>query len=182
VVVMPPTRQKPDPLLAVPKQKKEALKVSSSTSVDLQTELSLARQKFDSDRTSATAIPKGPKPNKKSLWSTQNKGVWQRNARDEKINTVTTNELATSRRALERKAVEYERLKRGWAQDLTDEQRENILVDFDTKYAEMPLDEESSDDGEEEPMMEITDEFGRTRMVKQTRVPRLPTPERDLQP
>ena len=106
-----------------------------------------------------------------------------RNAKDqtEKINIVTTNELATSRRALERKAREYERLKRGWAKDLTDEQRENILVDFDAKYAEMPLSEESSD-GEDEPMIESVDEFGRTRMVRQTRLPRLPTPERELKP
>jgi hypothetical protein len=106
--------------------------------------------------------------------------VWLRNARDqtEKINVVTTNELATSRRALERKAVEYERLKRGWAKDLTDEQRENILVDFDAKYAEMSSDEDS-DEGEDEPMVETVDEFGRTRMVRQTRLARPSTPERE---
>ena len=64
---MPPTaRHRPDPLLAAPKPKKDPLKVSSSTSVDLQTELSLARQKFDSDRqtSSTNAISRGPKPTK----------------------------------------------------------------------------------------------------------------------
>lgn len=59
-------RQRPDPLLAAPKVKKDPLKVSSSTSVDLLTELSLARQKFDTDRqgSSTSAISRGPRPTK----------------------------------------------------------------------------------------------------------------------
>ena len=80
----------------------------------------------------------------------------------------------TSRRALERKAIEYERLKRGWSKDLTAEQREEILVDFDSKYLDMD-DEEFEAAGElfefDVPMVEDTDEFGRTRMVKATRAP-----------
>jgi hypothetical protein len=83
---------------------------------------------------------------------------------------------------LERKAVEYERLKRGWSKDLTDAQREEILVDFDSKYADMPLDEEFSEGELDEPLVEMTDEFGRTRMVKQTRMPRPLTPESSLKP
>src|ERR1700685_107992 len=52
--------QRPDPLLAAPKVKKDPLKVSSSTSVDLLTELSLARQKLDADRQASTsAIRRG---------------------------------------------------------------------------------------------------------------------------
>jgi hypothetical protein len=64
---MPPLgRQRPDPLVAGPKPKKDPFKVSSSTSVDLLTELALARQKFDNDRQSNSklAIPRGPKPTK----------------------------------------------------------------------------------------------------------------------
>ena len=59
-------RQRPDPLLAAPKVKKDPLKVSSSTSVDLLTELSLARQKFDTDRqaSSTKAISRGARPTK----------------------------------------------------------------------------------------------------------------------
>ena len=65
---MPAGRQRPDPLLAAPKVKKDALKVSSSTSVDLLSELSLARQKFDADRqsSSTSAISRGPRPTKVS--------------------------------------------------------------------------------------------------------------------
>jgi hypothetical protein len=68
---MPPVRQKPDPLLAAPKVKKDPLKVSQSTSVDLLTELSLVKEKFDTDRqaSSTSAIPRGPRPTKVSLAS-----------------------------------------------------------------------------------------------------------------
>lgn len=78
--------------------------------------------------------------------------------------------------------MEYERLKRGWSKDLTDVQKEEILVDFDTKYADMPLDEELSEADLDEPLVEMTDEFGRTRMVPQTRMPRPLTPESSLKP
>ena len=63
---MPPVRHKPDPLLAAPKVKKDPLKISQSTSVDLLTELSLAKEKFDNDRqaSSTSAIPRGPRPTK----------------------------------------------------------------------------------------------------------------------
>ena len=110
-----------------------------------------------------------------------------RNARDqqfEQINTVTTNELAESRRALERKAVEYERLKRGWSKDLTDQQREEIMVDFDTKYIDGYDDDVEGFDGEDvdEPLVEVEDEFGRTRKVKASRLRRPLTPEEKLRP
>jgi hypothetical protein len=63
---MPPVRQKADPLLAAPKQKKDPLKVSSSTSVDLLAEVALAKQKFDNDRhnTTTTALARGVRPSK----------------------------------------------------------------------------------------------------------------------
>ena len=101
---------------------------------------------------------------------------------------MTTSELATSRRALERKAIEYERLKRGWSKDLTDEQREEILVDFDTKYLDMEEDGELDPEGGGDfdfdfdvPMVEVIDEFGRTRMVKATRAPG-PLPQNQIKP
>jgi len=59
---MPPVRQKPDPLLAAPKVKKDPFKVSQSTSVDLLTELSLAKEKFDSDRQARPTTHEGTYP------------------------------------------------------------------------------------------------------------------------
>jgi hypothetical protein len=71
--VMPPSRVRADPLLAAPKQKKDALKVSASTSVDLLTELSIAKHKFDTDRSASayTALARGPRPQKvhKNHWA-----------------------------------------------------------------------------------------------------------------
>ena len=98
---------------------------------------------------------------------------------------MTTDELAQSRRMLERKAVEYERLKRGWGKDLTDEQKEEILVDFDSKYLDGLLEGELSE-GElqqfDDDVVEVKDEFGRTKIVKQTRTFRPLTPDRELKP
>jgi hypothetical protein len=96
-----------------------------------------------------------------------------RNARDqqyEQINTVSTSDLAQSKRALERKALEYERLKRGLGDDLTDEQREDVLVDFESKF----LEEDTNGVEEDFSFSEVKDEFGRTRIVKQARQPRVP--------
>jgi hypothetical protein len=95
---------------------------------------------------------------------------------------VSTNELAQSRRALERKALEYERLKRGWSKDLTDAQKEEILVDFETKYLDAALNEEFSDGEIDESYVEVTDEFGRTRKIYENRMLRPLTPERNLKP
>jgi hypothetical protein len=52
-------------------------------------------------------------------------------------------------------------------EDLTDQQREDILVDFDSKF----LEETASDDFDEDyEYVEVSDEFGRTRLEKRTKV------------
>jgi hypothetical protein len=57
-----------------------------------------------------------------------------------------------------------------------------MMVDFETKWAETPLDDDDLSGGEwDEPLMEVTDEFGRTRMVKQSRV-RRQLPSEQLKP
>ena len=80
--------------------------------------------------------------------------------------------------------MQYEQMKRGWTKELTDAQREEIMVDFESKYLDaLESGELSADDGEDEqPLVEITDEFGRSRMVKQTRVTRALSPDRELRP
>lgn len=81
--------------------------------------------------------------------------------------------------------MEYERLKRGWSKDLTDQQREEIMVDFDTKYIDGYDDDEDGGldvDDEDEPLVEVEDEFGRTRKVKASRLRRPLTPEEKLRP
>lgn len=100
----------------------------------------------------------------------------------ETINAVGNSELAQARRGLERKAVEYERMKRGWTKDLTDAQREDILVDFDAKYLDSLENGMSSEDDDDGPKVEVVDEFGRTRMVSQTASTRPLSPERESRP
>ena len=79
--------------------------------------------------------------------------------------------------------LEYERLKRGWSKDLTDEQRDEILVDFDSKYLDGEMEDEDFSEGElDEPLIEVKDEFGRTRMVRQSRLPGPFAPENKLKP
>lgn len=96
----------------------------------------------------------------------------------EQINSVTTDDLAKSRRALEQKTLEYERLRRGWSKDLTEAQKEEIMVDFDAKYAEFDSEDEEGEYGPlEEVEVEVTDEYGRTRKIKEKRMRRPPTPE-----
>jgi len=110
--------------------------------------------------------------------------VEKRSARDaqyETINAVSNSDLAEARRGLERKAVEYERMKRGWTKDLTDAQREEILVDFDSKYLDSLENlSEGEDDGG--PKVEVVDEFGRTRIVSQTAVTRPLSPDQEQRP
>jgi len=80
--------------------------------------------------------------------------------------------------------VHYERMKRGWTKDLTNAQREEIMVDFESKYLDALEHGESSgdDDRDDEPLVEVTDEFGRSRMVAQTRGLRPLSPDRELRP
>ena len=99
----------------------------------------------------------------------------------EKLDLVSTDDLARSARSLERKAEIYERLKRTRGKGLTDSQREDVLVDFETKYLDAALAGEISDledDDDEGNLMEVTDEFGRTRFVRREVI----TPESNFKP
>jgi len=98
----------------------------------------------------------------------------------EKLDLVSTDDLARSARSLERKAEIYERLKRTRGKGLTDTQKEDVLVDFETKYLDAALAGEISDleDDDEGDLMEVTDEFGRTRFVRREAI----TPESNLKP
>ena len=58
------------------------------------------------------------------------------------------------------------------------------MVDFDTKYIDGYDDEEKRVDvgDDDEPLVEVEDEFGRTRMVKASRIRRPLTPEEKFRP
>lgn len=115
-----------------------------------------------------------------NLFTRPNKGVAQRMAKDEaewaKLNARTAESVEEK---LKRKAEIYDKLQKGKTGGLTNAQLDNLLVDFDGKDAE-DSSEESSDEEEEtgelhdpsDPMVEITDEYGRTRQVRRSEVPR----------
>jgi hypothetical protein len=99
----------------------------------------------------------------------------------EKLDLLSTDDLARSARSLERKAEIYERLKRTRGKGLTYSQRDDVLVDFETKYLDAALAGEISDledDDDEGDLMEVTDEFGRTKFVRREAI----TPESNLKP
>jgi len=90
--------------------------------------------------------------------------------------------LDAAKEALERKAAQYEKLKRGKTAGLSEKQYDSLLVDFDRK-AEDNSDSDTSEDVDEsltvpknpyedDPVVEYEDEFGRMRTAPQSEVPR----------
>lgn len=91
-----------------------------------------------------------------------------------KVNTRTAESIEAK---LKRKAEIYDKLQRGKTGGLSSAQLDNLLVDFDSKDDEKSSSEESASDddtnaGPDDPLVEIMDEFGRTRQVRRSEVPR----------
>lgn len=68
-------------------------------------------------------------PQKATVWSRPNKGVEARRARDVELEAVSRPTLESARAALERKALIYDKLKKGKSGGLSDKQYEELLVD-----------------------------------------------------
>ncbi|KAG8781741.1 hypothetical protein FRC16_002800 [Serendipita sp. 398] len=116
---------------------------------------------------------------KDGLWKRPNKGIAQRMARDDaawaKLNPRTAESLEHK---LKKKSMVYEQLQKGKTAGLSEAQIDALLVDFDTKGIAQSSSEDDSDnrespERESESLVEITDEFGRTRHVERSKVPRL---------
>lgn len=91
-------------------------------------------------------------------------------------------QLERSKAALERKAQMYEQLKRGRHGGLSSQDRSEGLIDWDRKAIEYDSDEDSggsseadSNDAEglgaDDPIIEYTDDLGRTRTARRSTVP-----------
>ncbi|ODQ49864.1 hypothetical protein SAICODRAFT_32202 [Saitoella complicata NRRL Y-17804] len=140
---------------------------STTSTLSLASELALAKERFNRERQTKSSRPSRPEK-KRTIWESSNKGVAERNARDERVYKENSDEMDRSRRALERKAKEYERLRKG-----EDRREDDAVVDFDRKWAEEEdkigyHDEKEAEEEYEEPKIEITDEFGRTRLVSRS--------------
>ncbi|KAG8833374.1 hypothetical protein FRC17_010770 [Serendipita sp. 399] len=115
---------------------------------------------------------------RESLWKRSNKGIAQRIARDDaawaKLNSRTAESVEEK---LQKKSAIYEKLQKGRTGGLSQAQIDALLVDFDSKdtldsSSEEDPDREAGSQGEGDSLVEIMDEFGRTRRVERSKVPR----------
>ncbi|TFY50654.1 hypothetical protein EVJ58_g10951 [Rhodofomes roseus] len=169
-----------------PKNKAKAAGVSTSSFFDLKAELAKQEEEFAKNKAAgkATAVVGGVKrPDKKpTVWARQNTGVKARAARDIELEEISRPTLESARAVLERKALVYEKLRKGKSGGLSDKQYEALLVDFDQKA--MDHYESDSDDvdesltvprpegQEDDPIIEYEDEFGRLRSGRRSEIPR----------
>ncbi|KAF9266610.1 hypothetical protein L218DRAFT_78749 [Marasmius fiardii PR-910] len=164
--------------------KAKAKGISATSFFDLKAEI--VKQEEESARNKiagkSTAIIGGvPRPGKKTtIWARTNKGVRERNSRDLELDAASKRTLESSKAILERKAKIYDKLSRGKTGGLSDAQVGGLLVDFDSKGVADRW-ESGSDDVDESsqpPMdanddtVDYTDDFGRTRTVLRSEVPR----------
>ncbi|KTW25703.1 hypothetical protein T552_03315 [Pneumocystis carinii B80] len=161
--------------------------VSSASSIGLLAELSRVRDKFEREKLEKLDKPSSSNEKKKTLLTKSNIGIEYRAAKDRyEQENILEHEIKASRTALKRKAIQYQMMKRG-AHDMSIKgvMAENLLVDFDRKWAEHQELETSSSsesevDEENNPWVEYIDEFGRTRKVRKVDLPRAITPEEEI--
>ncbi|KAJ6513328.1 hypothetical protein C8R45DRAFT_812987 [Mycena sanguinolenta] len=168
------------------KAKAKAKGISASSFLDLKAELSKQEDEFTRNKAAGKSnyVVGGVKrPDKKpTIWARQNKGVNARASRDIELEAISKPTLESARAALERKAKIYDKLKKGKTGGLNDKQYESLLVDFDSKPSDHY--ESDSDDvdeslevprppvGDDDPIVEYEDEFGRLRTGRRSEVPR----------
>lgn len=94
-----------------------------------------------------------------------------------------SSQLDATRRALERKAAMYEKLKRGETGGLDEQSFQDSLIDWDRKEYEHGREDSESEESEDEvrqkatnsdddPLTEYEDDLGRMRKVRRSEVPR----------
>ncbi|KAJ1972826.1 hypothetical protein H4R35_004463 [Dimargaris xerosporica] len=113
-----------------------------------------------------------------SIWQRQNRGVADRAQRDlHHIKAEAPSETRV-REALERKAHLYDRMVRREGIDPNQHfKKDGMLVNFDQKYVDAmaaKVSSAGSSEGseDEEPLVEFIDEFGRSRTLPKSQVPR----------
>ncbi|KAK4542542.1 hypothetical protein LTR36_006590 [Oleoguttula mirabilis] len=167
------------PLYGAPRPRKLAggKEISSSTTLSFTSQLSSLISSSNSNSTSKPA-PSRHKPKKDDIFSKHNRNSAKRAKRDLEDSPAfeqkhTTNGEALdgglwerSKRKMEEKARLYAAMKRGDVEDAD----ERYAVDFDRKWAEKQekaedseQDDEDDLDGQQQDVVEYTDEFGRTR-------------------
>ncbi|KAI8578644.1 hypothetical protein K450DRAFT_245867 [Umbelopsis ramanniana AG] len=150
--------------------------VSSATALDLRAQLVSQRESFDLDRQKGKQIAASERrqTKKPTVWARRNKGVEQRAKNDQRMEEETgAPTLEASRAALQRKAKIYEEMRKRRRYNNSDDDDENQLIDFESR----PFSDSDGEDDEEksdgdDPWVDYEDEFGRSRTIRQSQVPR----------
>lgn len=122
---------------------------------------------------------------KPTVWARQNKGVSERAGKDKvELEAVAGPTLEASRAALQRKAKLYDEMRKRRRYN-DDDNDENNLIDFDRQPLSSDEQDESDDDSRSDtsdPWVDYVDEYGRTRTVRQSQVPKPRSPSPDYTP
>ncbi|KAI0346106.1 hypothetical protein BDW22DRAFT_1323793 [Trametopsis cervina] len=168
-----------------PSKKAKAAGVSASSFLDLKAELSRKEEEFAKAKASGKTLAAVKRPDKKStIWARPNKGVEARATRDVELEEISKPTLESARAKLERKALIYEKLRKGKSGGLNDKQYDALLVDFDSKPIgdyesdsddvdeSMTVPKPPGEDVSDDPVVEYEDEFGRVRTGRRSEIPR----------
>ncbi|KAG0277785.1 hypothetical protein BGZ95_005334 [Linnemannia exigua] len=124
-------------------------------------------------------VPRSVK--KPTVWQRQNTGLAGRSNRHDSLSSSLPEdpEGQTARKtALERKAKMYEMLKRSGGEDIPEKLKEELLVEFDDPRRSRGRGRgRDPRDYKDDPWVEHVDEFGRSRLVRQSEIPSPPIPE-----
>eukprot|EP00035_Acanthoeca_spectabilis_P006226 m.122109 g.122109 ORF g.122109 m.122109 type:complete len:369 (+) comp13408_c0_seq3:390-1496(+) len=159
----------PKPMLEQIRPTTNKIEVNASSLVDLKVELAKKQREFRSQALNpqrGKAATKGPA----FLREAANAGVAARNARDREASVEESKDFDKSRRALEAKAVLYDRIQKHG--ELTEEEAEQFLVDFEAKLDDAPSGNEAGaadppppppHEESEDDWVSYKDAFGRDR-------------------
>ncbi|ORY41182.1 hypothetical protein BCR35DRAFT_311362 [Leucosporidium creatinivorum] len=165
------------------KDKDKYSSLSASSLLDLKGLVSQKESEFASSRHLGTHSTGIQRPSSKATpWLKQNKGLKDRQERDrivyEQEGKVQGKDPKQVRDKLEKKAKLYDKIKKGKSAGLTEAQISNLLVDFDARSSGSDTDSDEDESstvpiaGPSDPLVEWTDEFGRTRLIPRSEIPR----------
>ncbi|KAF9056721.1 hypothetical protein BDP27DRAFT_1395015 [Rhodocollybia butyracea] len=167
-------------------KKSKAKGISESSWLDLKANLDKHAEQATLDRATGKSRPtidgieRPLNDKKKSQWLRQNKGVKDRAARDvfEDLDPSVTE---ANRNIMKKKARQYRKLMQGKHGGINEQQRAELLVDFESKGISWESDSEDEDESltvpvpppndEDDPIIEYVDELGRTRTSRRSEVP-----------
>ncbi|KAJ2957064.1 hypothetical protein NQZ79_g7166 [Umbelopsis isabellina] len=165
----------------------KSIDVSQATALDLRAQLASQRESFDLDRRKGKQVAASERRHNKkpTVWARQNKGVSERAGKDKvELEAVAGPTLEASRAALQRKAKLYDEMRKRRRYN-DDDNDENNLIDFDRQPLSSDEQDESDDDDRSDisdPWVDYVDEYGRTRTVRQSQVPKPRSPSPDYTP